>query len=122
MLHNTASASTIQPSLNAASFSSGANNGAWVDITKIKGEALVAISLGAVTGSVVVKVQDATDISGTGSADLTGIVTPSLSTANTATTLRIPSNNHRGFVRVVATVTTGPVLLSATIAGHPGIV
>jgi hypothetical protein len=120
MLHNTASAATNQASLNPASYAAGANNGSWVDITKVKGEAMVPYTIGALTGSVIIKVQDATDIAGTGSADLTGVVTAALSVANSAGSLRVPANNHRGFVRVVATVTTGPIFIGASVAGHPG--
>jgi acetyl-CoA carboxylase beta subunit len=80
------------------------------------------IALGAVTGSVVVKLQDATDGSGTGAADLAGATTASLSTANSAAKIVAKAGANRGFIRVVATVTTGPVFASAAMAGHPGIV
>jgi len=122
MLHSTASAALNQPSLSPASYAAGANNGAWVDCSKIKGEILAAITMGAVTGSVIFKVQDATDIGGTGVADIAGVVSASLNTATSASTLRVPAAGHRGFCRVVATVTTGPIFLSASLAGHPGIV
>jgi hypothetical protein len=120
MMGSQASAAASANSLNAASYSAGANNGAWMDVTKWCGEGLVSLNIGAVTGSVVFKVQDATDISGTGAADIANVVTGTLSTPNTAAKLVFNVDQCRGFVRVVATVTTGPVLAAGNLHGHPG--
>lgn len=123
MIHSYASAVSYSPSLNPASYSAGANNGAWVDVRALEGEILVPINVGAVTGSVIFKLQDATDGSGTGAADLSpAVATASINTANSVAKLVLPAGTVRGWLRVVATVTTGPVFASAGIGGHPGIV
>jgi hypothetical protein len=120
MMHSQAAAALHQASLAPASYAAGANNGAWVDLSKCVGEALVPLTIGAVTGSVVFKVQDATDGSGTGAADLAGVATGTISSANSAAKLVFPADQNRGFVRVVATVTTGPVFAAGSVAAHPG--
>lgn len=122
MMSNQASAAVVSASVSPASYSAGAANGAWVDLRKSKGEILVPIVIGAVTGSVIVKVQDATDISGTGAGDITGVTTASITAATSAHKLVFDAKRSRGFVRVVATVTGGPVLVGASFAAHPGVV
>jgi hypothetical protein len=123
MIHSFGSALSPQLGLAPASYAAGANNGGWLDVRAIEGEILVAISVGAVTGSVIFKLQDATDGSGTGSGDLSpAVATASISSANGVAKLVVPSGTVRGWIRVVATVTTGPVFASAVVGGHPGIV
>jgi hypothetical protein len=97
------------------SAAAGVLNGGWVSVAGLLGDLNVAIVLGAVTGSVVVKLQDATDSSGTGAADIPGATTASLTAANAATVINCPVSASRGFVQVVATVTGGPVLIAASI-------
>lgn len=119
MLGNEAQACSVASAINSASLSAGANNGNWIDTRNLQGDLLFLINLGAVTGSCVVKVQDATDGSGTGSGDVTGYTTAALSTANTATKLIMPATKSRGWVRLVSTVTTGPILTSAALLARP---
>jgi hypothetical protein len=119
MLGNEAQACTATLALNTASLSAGANNGTWLAVSDYEGDLLFDIAQGATTGSVVVKITDATDGSGTGVADVTGAVTGTLSTANTATKIVVPASKVRSHVRVVATVTTGPVLLGVTLLARP---
>lgn len=113
-------AASVTSAINTASLSAGANNGGWIDTRNFQGDLVWVINLGAVTGSCIVKVQDATDGSGTGSADISGVVTASLSAANTATKLTMESRKSRGWVRLVSTVTTGPILTSAVLLARPG--
>jgi hypothetical protein len=122
MLNVWASAATNNPSINPASLAAGANNGAYVDISAAEGEVLVEIPVGAVTGSVVVKVQDADDTGGTNVADLAGVTTASYSTANSVTKLTFPASSSRKAIRAVATVTTGPIVMGATVKFIPKIV
>jgi hypothetical protein len=119
MLGNEAQACTATLALNTASLSAGANNGTWLAVSDYEGDLLFDIAQGATTGSVIVKITDATDGSGTGVADVTGAVTGTLSTANTATKIVVPASKVRSHVRVVATVTTGPVLLGVTLLARP---
>jgi hypothetical protein len=119
MLGNEATACSATLALNTASLSAGANNGTWLAVSDYEGDLLFDIAQGATTGSVVVKITDATDGSGTGVGDVTGATTGSLATANTATKIVVPASKCRSHVRVVATVTTGPVLLGVTLVARP---
>ena len=119
MLGNEAQACTATIALHTASQSAGANNGPWLAVSDYEGFLLFDIAQGATTGNVVVKVQDATDGSGTGSGDVTGATTAALSAANTSIKLIVPAGAVRSHARVVATVTTGPVLLGVTLLARP---
>lgn len=121
MMHSQASAAASAVGLAPASYAAGANNGGWIDARTYEGEILVACSNGSTTGSVIFKVQDATDSGGTGAADIAGAATASISSANQVTKLVLDAKNLRGWIRVVATVTTGPVLAGASVHAHPGI-
>lgn len=122
MLHSYGGSLSLNPSLNPASHAAGTVNGAYVDISQAEGEVVIPIAIGAVTGSVVIKVQDADDTSGTNVADLSGVATASLNTANSTAKLSFPASSARKAVRVVATVTTGPVFASGAVGFVPKIV
>lgn len=122
MLNNIGSQLTLAASINPASNAAGATNGAYVDIGQAEGEVVIPITVGAVTGSVIFKVQDADDTGGTGVADLAGVTTASITTANSVAKLSFPASSARRAVRVVATVTTGPVFASAAVGFVPKIV
>lgn len=122
MMHSQASAAASALGLAAASYAAGANNGGWIDARAYQGEILVACNNGATTGSVVFKVQHASDGSGTGAADISGAATASISSANQVNKIVLNANDLAGWIRVVATVTTGPVLAAATVHANPGIV
>jgi len=119
MLGNEAQACSAVQALNTASLSAGANNGNWLAVSDYEGDLLFVISQGATTGNVVVKVTDATDGSGTGAGDVTGATTAALSTANTSAKLIVKSSAVRSHVRIVATVTTGPVVVGVTLVARP---
>lgn len=119
MLGNEAQACSAVQALNTASLSAGANNGNWLAVSDYEGDLLFVISQGATTGNVIVKVTDATDGSGTGAADVTGATTAALSTANTSAKLIVKSTAVRSHVRVIATVTTGPVVVGVTLVARP---
>lgn len=119
MLANQAQACEIVQMLPAASRSAGAANGSWVAASKYEGDLVFLVNTGAITGSVIVKVEDATDGSGTGVADITDAVTASISSANTVAKIIVPATKARSHVRVTATVTTGPVLVGVSLLAHP---
>ena len=119
MFPSESTANTAVSAINPASLSAGANNGGWIDVRNYVGNLVFNVQLGAVTGSVIVKVQDATDGSGTSSGDVTGITTASLNTANSTTQLVMDSRKSRGWVRAVATVTTGPIVMGVTMVARP---
>lgn len=107
-------ANTPTEALRATSFSAGANNGPWIPVSQLEGLLEIAYNVGAVTGSVVFSLQDATDGSGTGAAALDpAVASASINTAGTTGALIVDKRKIRSHVRLVATVTTGPVLASA---------
>jgi hypothetical protein len=106
--------------LRATSFSAGANNGPWIDTSNYEGDLVFAINTGALTGSVIYKIQDATDISGTSAADLSpAVASASVTTAGTTQALIVPKSKSRFAVRLVATVTTGPCVTAAILLSRP---
>jgi hypothetical protein len=116
MLGNEAFANTPTEALRATSFSAGANNGPWIPVSNLEGMLEVAYNCGAITGSVIFKLQDATDGSGTGAADLSpAVASASITTAGTTGALIVDKRKIRSHVRLVATVTTGPVLASGIL-------
>jgi hypothetical protein len=119
MLGNEAYANTPAEALRATSFSAGVNNGPWLPVKNLEGMLEVLYNLGALTGSVVFKLQDATDGSGTGAADLSPAVeTASLTTAGSTGALRVDKRKVRSHVRLVSTVTTGPALCAGVLVAR----
>jgi hypothetical protein len=117
MLHSEAYAATPAEALRATSWSAGANNGPWLPVAKLEGLLAFFYNCGAITGNVVFKLQDATDGSGTGAADLSpAVASATITTAGTSGVLTAPKSKIRSHVRLVATVTTGPVLAAAVLA------
>jgi hypothetical protein len=106
--------------LRAVSLSAGANNGPWIDVANLEGDLCFSYNCGAITGSVTFKLQDATDGSGTGAADLSPAVASSaITTAGTTGALIVPKSKIRSHVRLVATVVTGPVLAAGVLLARP---
>ena len=115
-MFNEAYANTPAEALRATSFSAGANNGPWIPVANLEGILEFVHNTGAVTGSVIYKLQDATDGSGTGAADLSpAVATASINTAGNTGKLTVEKRKIRSHVRLVATVTTGPILASAIL-------
>lgn len=118
MLNNEATACTItqltNPTSQAATFQGG-----WIDVRGFEGDLLITQQVGAITGSIAGKIQDATDSGGAGAADVAGGAFPVLSVANDARKLVIPKNSTRGFIRYVATIVTGPSIVSAAVIARP---
>lgn len=119
MLSNEFGAQVPVEALRATSFGAGANNGPWLPVKDIEGVIDFIFNIGAVTGSVVLKLQDATDGTGTGAADLSpAVTTASLSTPGGTARLAVDKRKIRSHVRIVATVTTGPILIAAIAIGR----
>lgn len=93
---------------------------AWVQTSNKEGTVAVVVNVGAVTGTLVLTLEDATDNSGTGGAGFTANEGAfSAATANTNHKRTFPARASRGFFRVVGTITTGPSLISASYLAHP---
>lgn len=100
---------------NTAAATSG-----WVDVRGYEGDLLFIAQVGAVTGSITWTIEDATDGSGTGAAG----VTPNEGAfaavaANQIQKRTVGAGAVRGWVRLVGTIVTGPVLVAGSVSSRP---
>lgn len=121
MLLSQASAATstaLLDSISAASTGAATSGaGKWLDVRPYDGEILVTQALGAVTGTIAGKLQSATDVNGTGAADITG-ATFAVNTANSVSNQAIDVKRVvGGFLGYVGTVGTGPSLVGVIASG-----
>jgi hypothetical protein len=109
---------------NTTAASSG--TGMWLDVRPYDGEILVTMNVGVVTaGTIVGKLQSATDANGTGAADITGYTYTSVGTSTDLTTQTVvvdPKKVVGGFLGFIGTVTTGPAAVSVVASGKKKIV
>lgn len=117
MLNNEASAcDAVQ--ISVANARGVSTNGSWFDVRGYEGDLMITQIVGTVTGTTPTldgKIQDATDISGTGSADLAG-ATFTQATATGVQKLVLPAGGSRGFIRYVGTIAgTTPVFTMAVM-------
>jgi hypothetical protein len=113
MLRGLVTKSLLNPAscANTAAATSG-----WVDIRDAEGDILIVVQTGAVTGGIVYTVEHADDNTGTGGAAFTpdeGAF--STVTANTVQERATSASSLKQFMRVVGTITTGPVLVGASV-------
>jgi hypothetical protein len=126
MLLSQAGAATMTSLLDAVSAANTAaatsGSAKWLDVRPYDGELLVIQQLGAVTGTIAGKLQSASDVNGTGAADITG-ATFGTNTANSTSTLAVdPKKVVGGFLGYVGTIATGPSLVSVTAGGKKHVV
>lgn len=121
MLGNEASAATNKLLLNPASAANtAAATSAWISTALAVGSIAFIVQTGAITGGIVYTIETASDDSGTGGAALTPVEGAFATvTANSIQKRTIDANASKGFVRLVGTVTTGPVLVGASIEYRP---
>lgn len=113
-------ATQLVNSQSAANTTAASSSTTYVDVRDYEGDIMIVINPGAITGSCTPDIQDATDTSGTGAASIAaneGAYTAL--TANTKRTYTINSGACRGYLRVINTVVTGPVLIGVTMLGRP---
>jgi hypothetical protein len=121
MFGNQAQAATAVLMLNPISAANtAAATSAWIDVRAAEGDLLFTVQSGALTGSITWTIEDATDGSGTGGAG----ITPNegafaAGAANAIQKRTINASAVRGWVRVVGTIVTGPVLVAANVKYHP---
>lgn len=119
MLNNEDQALTKTKMVNPASCANtAAATSSWVDTLGMEGNLLFTQYIGAVTGSITGKIQDADDNSGTNSADVSGAAFTAVSSANDLQTLSVPKRAVRRWVRYVGTIVTGPALTSVCMVGR----
>lgn len=123
MLNNEAQAAQIVRMIDPASAANtAAATGGWIDVRAYEGDIAVIQMIGAVTGSIAGKIQDATDGSGTGAADVAGATFTTVSSANNAQEIAVSASAVRGWIRYVGTITTGPALTAVSFLARPKIV
>lgn len=93
---------------------------AWIDVRGFEGDIEIRVQTGALTGSLVWTLTDATDSGGSGAAAITpnegAFATVA---ANQVQKRTVRAGGTRGFLQVVGTIVTGPVLVAASFGGHP---
>lgn len=99
-------------------------NGSWIDVRKYEGDVLILQDVGAVSGTTPTldgKIEDATDGSGTGVADVSGATFTQVTAANNKQHITIPAGSVRGWIRYTGTIagTTPSFGVSATAFSHP---
>lgn len=112
-----ATATRVIDTVSAAN--TAAATSSWIDVSAFEGDLLFLQYIGAVTGSITGKIQDADDTSGTNSADVSGATFTAVSSANNLQKLTVSSNSVRKAVRYVGTIVTGPALTSVSVLAHP---
>lgn len=121
MMGNQGQAAEVVKMLDPVSAANtAAATSAWIDARKYEGDIAIIPQVGALTGSITWTVEDATDGSGTGAAG----ITPNegafeAGAANQIQKRTINASAIRGWVRVVGTIVTGPVLVAAKLMAHP---
>lgn len=122
-MHNFAQALTkvqLVNSQSAANTTAASSSTTYVDVRDYEGDLIFVINPGAITGSCTPDIQDATDSTGTSTASIAateGAYTALA--ANTARTYTVNSSSTRGWIRIINTVVTGPVLIGVTMLARP---
>lgn len=121
MLHNQGQAAEVVTLLDPVSAAATVNaTSAWIDCRKYEGDIAFVLQAGAITGTLAWTLEDATDGAGTGAAGITpnegafGAVT-----ANNIQKRTVNASAHRGWMRCVGTIVTGPALVAAKLMAHP---
>jgi hypothetical protein len=121
MLGNEAQAATTTLLLNPVSAANtAAATSSWIDVRSYEGDIMFVNQVGALTGSIVWTIEDATDGSGTGGAAMTpNEGAYAAVTANSIQKRTVNANTTRGWVRCVGTIVTGPALVAVSISARP---
>jgi hypothetical protein len=121
MLGNEGQAASSQIMLSPVSAANtAAATSGWIDVRAMKGDIVVVVQAGAITGSIAWTLEDANTSGGGASAGITpnegAFATV---TANQVQRRTINANAHRGWIRCVGTIVTGPVLVAASCHSRP---
>lgn len=94
----------------------------WIDVRQYEGDVEFIAQVGAITGSIAWDVQDATDGAGAGAASIGAALNEgafAAVVANQTQKRTIRAKATRGFVRLIGTIVTGPVLVAAVLQALP---
>ena len=122
MLGNQAQAASVAALLNPGSkANTAAATSSWTDVRAAEGDLMFVVQTGAITaGGIVYTIEHASDGSGTGAAAITpneGAFATVV--ADSVQKRTVNASAVAGWVRVVGTITTGPVFVGASVAYHP---
>jgi hypothetical protein len=120
-MHNFPKASIAVALINAASCANtAAATGSAVNLmaSDFDGPMEFTQNIGAVTGTIVGKIQDSADGS-TDWQDVSGAAFASVGTANNTQRIVVNAQATRGYVRYLGTIVTGPALVAVTCSGTP---
>lgn len=113
-----AQSSTTKKMIDPASAANtAAATSAYISLAGAEGDVLLIVSVGAITGSITPTFEHASDSGGTGSVAIVpneGAI--GAMTANTSIRRTIRKDAMQGFVRVVGTIVTGPVLFQCCLS------
>lgn len=112
-------ASAIKVINPASAANTAAATSAWIDTANLEGDLIFVQHIGAVTGSITGKIQDADDGSGTNPADVTGAAFTAVSSANDIQKIAVQKKFVRRWVRYLGTIVTGPALTSVSMLSRP---
>lgn len=124
MLNNEGQASTTKKLLDPVSAANtAAATSAWTSAADGEGDVVFVCQVGALTGSITWTIETASDSGGTGAAAIVpneGAFAPGA--ANQVQKRTVGHSAHKGFLRVVGTIVTGPALVAAAMLYRPKIV
>jgi hypothetical protein len=120
VLNNEAQAATILTMLATLSAANtAAATSSFIDCRFFEGDIEIVIAVGAITGSCTPSFEDATDSGGTGNAAFLPNEALSALVAGTARKYTFNAKAHRGFVKFIGTIVTGPTLIGVVRQGRP---
>lgn len=121
MLNNEGQAASTQLMLNPVSAANtAAATSGWIDVRNMEGDIVVVVQAGAITGSIAWTLEDANTSGGGASAGITPNEGAFAAvTANQVQRRTINAKAHRGWIRCVGTIVTGPVLVAASCHSRP---
>lgn len=112
-----ASILTVLATVSAAN--TAAATSSYIDCRGFEGDIQFVIAVGAITGSCTPSFEDATDSGGTGNAAILPNEALSALVANTARKYTFKAQAHRGWIRFIGTIVTGPSLIGVVRQGRP---
>lgn len=121
MLGNEGQAATVTKLLDPVSAANtAAATSGWIDCRAFEGDVVFTNQVGALTGSITWTIEDATDGSGTGAAGIApNEGAYAAGAANQVQKRTINNSAHRGWMRCVGTIVTGPALVAVSILSRP---
>jgi len=114
---------TVQALLNSVSAANTTQaTGGWVDVRGTAGDIVVIQNVGAVTGSITGALETADTAGGGNNVAMTfddGNNFTAVSSPNNVQIKNVDANKHKGWIKYIGTVATGPALVGVTVVRRP---